>query len=251
MEFKIDRDEVLRYLQTSKDLEDENINRLLDESITEIKKQINFRYLYQKFPIQHTAAGVKIKNTTLTLEGKSIKKHLENSKEIYLMAATLGTQVDKRISYYEKISVTKSMIFDACATTAIEEGCNQLEKEIKQKVLEAGNKDITFRYSPGYGDLGINIQKEFLRILNAPKKIGLTASKYNMLIPTKSVTAIIGVVEDKSELELEIEENTNSVTEAENLEERDLEFEKRNCKNCLLYEDCKLRRKGIYCGAKG
>ena len=248
MEFEIDRNEVLRYLQTAKDLEDENINRLLDESIAEIKKLINFRYLYQKFPIQHTAEGVKIKNTTLTLKGRSIKKHLQNSEEIYLMAASLGAQVDKKISYYEKISVTKAVIFDACATTAIEEGCDQVEAEIKEKAIAAGNEDITFRYSPGYGDLGIDIQKEFLRILKAPKKIGLTASKYNMLLPTKSVTAIIGVIEEK---EAAAENLTNQGQEIENQDERDLEFEERHCRNCLLYEDCELRRKGIYCGAKG
>ncbi|MFP4198432.1 MAG: Vitamin B12 dependent methionine synthase activation subunit [Halanaerobium sp.] len=247
MEFEIDRNEVLRYLQTSKDLDDQNINRLLEESIAEIKKLINFRYLYQKFAIEETEAGVKIKDTTLTLKGRSIKKHLQNSKEIYLMAATLGAQVDKRISYYEKISVTKSMIFDACATTAIEEGCDQVEAEIKKEVLAAGNEDITFRYSPGYGDLGIDIQKEFLRILKAPKKIGLTASKYNMLIPTKSVTAIIGVLEEKVEKNNNL---SNDKNDEENLEDRDLEFEARHCQNCLLYEDCELRRKGIYCGAK-
>ena len=247
MEFKIDRNEVLRYLQTSKDLDDQNINRLLNESIAEIKELINFRYLYQKFAVEHTAAGVKIKGTTLTLKGRSIKKHLKNSKEIYLMAATLGAQVDKKISYYEKISVTKSMIFDACATTAIEEGCDQVEAEIKQKVLAAGNEAITFRYSPGYGDLGIEIQKEFLRILKAPKKIGLTASKYNMLLPTKSVTAIIGVLEEKAAA---ADDLANQEEKIENPEARDVEFEARHCKNCLLYEDCELRRKGIYCGAK-
>jgi hypothetical protein len=248
MEFEIDRTEVLRYLQTSKDLKDEKINRLIEEVIAEIKKLINFRYLYQKFTIQHTSEGVKIKNTTLTLKGESIKKHLQNSEEIYLMAATLGAQVDKRISYYEKISVTKAMIFDACATTAIEEGCDRVEAEIKEKVMEAGNEDITFRYSPGYGDLGIDIQKEFLRILKAPKKIGLTASKYNMLLPTKSVTAIIGVLEEKEAAEVNV---NNQEQQIENQDDRDLEFEARHCKNCLLYEDCELRRKGIYCGAKG
>jgi hypothetical protein len=247
VDFEIDRAEVLRYLQTADDLDDQNINRLIKESITEIKELINFRYLYQKFPISETEAGVEIKNTTLILKGKSIKKHLQNSKAVYLMAATLGAQVDKKISYYEKISVTKSMIFDACATTAIEEGCDQVEAEIKEKVLAAGKKDITFRYSPGYGDLGIDIQKEFLRILKAPKKIGLTASKYNMLIPTKSVTAIIGVLEEKATSTV----NSNYQEQNEgNKEARDLEFEERHCQKCLLYQDCELRRKGIYCGAK-
>jgi len=251
MKFEIDRKEVLRYLRTSKDLKDQNINRLIDESIEEIKNLINFRYLYQNYPIQITKDGVNILNTTLTLKGKSIRKHLNNSKEVYLMAATLGTQVDKKIAYYEKISVTKSMIFDACATTAIEEGCDRVEAEIKEQVLAQGNDDITFRYSPGYGDLAIDIQKKFLRILNAPKKIGLTASKYNMLIPTKSVTAIIGVIEERSRAEQETEEDTNPVRKDDNLEERDLEFEKRHCQHCLLYDDCDLRRRGIYCGAKG
>jgi len=250
MELKIERAEVLRYLQTSRELEDDNINRLIAETTNEIKDIINFRYLYQKFPIELDEEGVEVKGTTLNLKGKSIKKHLSNSEEIYLMAATLGAQVDKKISYYEKVSVTKSMIFDACATTAIEAGCDQVEAEIKEKVLAAGNEDITFRYSPGYGDLGIDIQKEILRILKAPKKIGLTASKYNMLLPTKSVTAIIGVIAEKRTAEQQNEEITDLGGKDENLEQRDLEFEERHCRNCLLYQDCELRRKGIYCGAK-
>jgi len=250
MDLKIDRAEVLRYLQTSKDLKDDNINRLIEETTAEIKNTINFRYIYHKYPIEISQKGINVQGTTLTLKGKSIKKHLSNSEEIYLMAATLGAQVDKKISYYEKISVTKSMIFDACATTAIEAGCDRVEEEIKEKVQAAGNEDITFRYSPGYGDLGIDIQNEILRILNAPKKIGLTASKYNMLLPTKSVTAIIGVISDKKEVVQETGNNLDSFNEDNNLEARDLEFEERHCKNCLLYEDCELRRKGIYCGAK-
>lgn len=242
MNLKIDRHEILRYLQISKSFEVNNIDNLIKEMRAEIKELIKFRYLYRKFPIVNCPNGVKIKGTTLTLKGKSIKNHLKNSEELYLMAATLGTQVDKKISYYEKTSVTKSMILDACATTAIEAGCDQVEAEIKKRVLKAGNDNITFRYSPGYGDLKVDIQKEILRILNAPKKIGLTASKYNMLLPTKSVTAIIGVISEESAEKKELI-NSNR--------KKDLKFEAEYCQNCLLAKDCELRRKGIYCGAKG
>jgi len=253
MKFKIDKKEVLRYLQVSKKLDDEKINLLIDKTITEIKDLINLRYLYQKFPIKITDQGVKVEGTTLILKGKSIRKHLKDSEKIYIMAATLGTQVDRKISYYEKISVTKSMIFDACATAAIEGACDYIEAQIKKEVLAVGNEDISFRYSPGYGDLGIDIQKEILRILNAPRKIGLTASKYNMLLPTKSVTAIIGVIAKKIEVEKQKELlnlDSEDDKEDDNIEARDLEFEQRHCKKCLLYQECELRRKGIYCGAK-
>ena len=295
IQFKIDRNEVLRYLRTAKDFEDESIDKLIDESIEEIQKIINFRYTYKKYKISVEEDGVDIKNTTLFLAGKSIRKHLKNSEEAYLMAATLGNQVDKRIAYYEKTSITKSMIFDACATTAIEEGCDQVEEMIKSRVLEAGNTGITFRYSPGYGDLDIDIQQDFLRVLNAPRKIGLTASKYNMLLPSKSVTAVIGVLNEEdaaaeiskhknnSESKLQSENNREGNTSEENIIEnksednttrvekidnnaqkyddkkqhnkidnnqsRDLEFEAEHCRHCRLYNDCQLRKEGIYCGA--
>ena len=294
IQFKIDRNEVLRYLRTAKDFEDASIDKLIDESIEEIKKIINFRYTYKKYKISVEEDGVDIKNTTLFLAGKSIRKHLKNSEEAYLMAATLGNQVDKRIAYYEKTSITKSMIFDACATTAIEEGCDQVEEMIKSRVLEAGNTGITFRYSPGYGDLDIDIQQDFLRVLNAPRKIGLTASKYNMLLPSKSVTAVIGVLNEEdaaaeiskhknnSESKLQSENNREDIpgenlsknkTEEHNIkndethnnaqkyddkkqhnkidnnQSRDLEFEAEHCRHCRLYNDCQLRKEGIYCGA--
>jgi len=134
MKFKIDKKEVLRYLQVSKKINDEKINVLIDKTITEIKDLINLRYLYQKFPIKITDQGVKVEGTTLILKGESIRKHLKNSEKIYIMAATLGTQVDRKISYYEKISVTKSMIFDACATAAIEGACDYIEAKIKKLV---------------------------------------------------------------------------------------------------------------------
>lgn len=133
--FKIDKSEVLRYLNTDEDFNDQIINTLIAEATEELKEIINFRYIYKKFPIQITKNCVDIKNTTLCLRGKSIIKHLKNSSEVFLMAATLGNQVDKRISYYEKTSITKSMILDACATTAIEEACDHVEEEIKRRFL--------------------------------------------------------------------------------------------------------------------
>ena len=53
------------------------------------------------------------------------------------------------------------------------------------------------RFSPGYGDFSILYQKDVLRMLDAPKKIGLTMTDGYMLTPTKSVTAIIGISNTK------------------------------------------------------
>ena len=52
--------------------------------------------------------------------------------------------------------------------------------------------NITYRYSPGYGDLTISHQSDILSLLNAQKLIGLSALESAILVPVKSVTAFIG-----------------------------------------------------------
>ena len=84
---------------------------------------------------------------------------------------------------------------------------------------------ITFRYSPGYGDLPLDIQRSFLSVLDTQKKIGLTASENNLLFPRKSVTAIIGIID------------------------KNIKIKKRSCIECSNYENCSFRRKGENCGA--
>ena len=51
------------------------------------------------------------------------------------------------------------------------------------------------RFSPGYGDFDIAHQDMILRMLDTAKKIGLTLTGGNMLTPSKSVTAVIGLSE--------------------------------------------------------
>ncbi len=54
----------------------------------------------------------------------------------------------------------------------------------------AGN----WRFSPGYGDCPLSAQRSIVNsVLNATRLIGLTVTPTSLLIPTKSVTAVIGL----------------------------------------------------------
>ena len=224
LELKIDRNEVLRYLGYRGQQIDEQIYKIIESSRNEIKEVITPRIVYEYKKINTTKKGVEVVDTNLVLTGDDIKKHLRHSKECVLMAVTLGNDVEKKTRLYEKIDLTKALIFDACATTAVEEICDIVEEKIR-KEAEKKAMNITFRYSPGYGDLPLDIQNSFLRVLDAQKKIGLTVSDNNLLFPRKSVTAIIGIV--------------NS----------DVKINKKSCKNCDNYENCSFRREGETCGA--
>lgn len=219
----IDKSETLRYLGYKGQQLDEVTEELLAECINEVKNVIQPRYTYEYKDIEETDEGVVIKGTKLILKGKDIKEHLKHSRKCVLMAVTLGNEIEKLMRLYEKTHLTRAFIMDSCATTAVEEICDIIEDKIRKDAEKEG-KNITFRYSPGYGDLPLDCQKLFSRVLDTEKKIGLTVSENNIMIPRKSVTAIIGIISS------------------------DIKPVKKGCESCSNYKNCKFRKEGVHCG---
>ncbi|MGO5076138.1 methionine synthase [Clostridium sporogenes] len=217
----IDKNQILRYLGYRGQEISNEIHSLIEECIKEIKTLVSLRstYKYSKVQINNQ---VNLIDIDLKLEGKDIIRHLEKSNRCCVMAATLGSEVDRKILYYEKINMTKAVILDACATTAIEEYCDFIENEIKKEAVE-NELNINWRYSPGYGDLDISIQRNLLKSLDAEKIIGLTVSSHNILIPRKSVTAIIGIIP------------------------KEVIVKKKSCNQCNKFDSCKFRKIGEVC----
>lgn len=221
----IDKNEVLRYLGHKNQDIDEELNSLIDECMLEIVQISKPLYIYKIFDIEAKDDSISVLGTNLLLEGKDIYKHLKDAKRIAIMAATLGVNADNKIRITGKMDMTKSFILDACATDFIEKVCDKVEGEIIEKAKEENFK-TNFRYSPGYGDLPIGIQGEIIGILNANKAIGLTTTESSIMIPRKSVTAIVGFLEQDAKVS-----------------------KKKNCASCNLSKTCNFRREGGSCGS--
>ena len=224
LDLEINKDEVLRYLGYKGQTIDDNILNMIEECRREIKEIITPRFVYKYNNIEIKDDYVEVVNTNLILKGNDIINHLKNSKECVLMAVTLGNDIEKKTRLYQRTNLTKALIIDACATTAVEEVCDLVENKVKEEAKTRG-LNITFRYSPGYGDLPLETQSSFLRAIDAQKAIGLTTSENNLLFPRKSVTAIIGIVKER------------------------IEIKRRSCRECNNYENCSFRREGENCGA--
>lgn len=218
----IDKNEVLRYMGYHGQALDENITGLIDDCINEMKTLIEERHFYTYCKIVRDNNKPNLKECSLELTGNSINKHLKDCNSCILLAVTLGSTVDMRIRYYEKFNMTKAVILDSCATTAVEEICDKVCSEIDEKIKNQG-KCLTSRFSPGYGDFPISIQNNFISAIEADKKIGLTVSDHSILIPRKSVTAVAGI--------------TNILNKTEN----------NKCLACSNFTNCAFKRRGI-CG---
>lgn len=206
----IDREETIRYLSGSKVVMNDEMDGILNVCENELLSRANPKYLYKT---------IKIEDTNL-LVGKSIKSHLKDCQSAVLMCATLGSETDRLIRTAQITDMAKAVVLDAMASAAVEQVCGEVEKLI---VKDNPDTFMTWRFSPGYGDYPLSLQGEFLRILDAPRKIGLCTNENAILTPTKSVTAIIG------------------------LSDKPIENKRRGCAVCNLNKTCKFRKAGTRC----
>ena len=76
---------------------------------------------------------------------------------------------------------------DALSSAAVESFCDYACDKISEGIHCAN------RFSPGYGDVSIEVQKPLLARLNAERLLGITLNNAYLMTPVKSITAIMGI----------------------------------------------------------
>lgn len=183
--------EAVRYLGYGRHAIDERTFMLIQESFQELEKIADVKSIYRIFEISHLNAN-ELKLGKMAVKSSSLCKNLKGCDLAILFGVTLGAEVDRRMRKYEITDMPKAVVFQASAAAFLEEHCDEIEEKMKSEFHQLGQY-LRPRFSPGYGDFSILHQKEILEMLDAPKRIGLTMTDSFMMIPTKSVTAVIGV----------------------------------------------------------
>lgn len=169
-------------------------------------------------------------------EGASIEKHLEGCHTVVVMAATLGIGVDNLLRKMQITDMAMAVMIDSGASVLIEQLCNEFEAQIRKRLFNASDdeeeidtgkvqpKFMTSRFSPGYGDYPITEQTRITGYLDTSRQIGLNVTSDSLMIPRKSITALIGIADHPVTGKLA------------------------TCNECVLKEKCTLRKEGKFCG---
>lgn len=225
----INIDDVLASLGYKNQVLTIDLKNTIDRSISECISHSNPKYCYRILPIEHIAEDkISLTNSNLVLNGSHITSHLRNASKVALFATTLGVSFDNYLRFSQIKSLSSALILDVCANQYIESFCDIVEKIIK-KYEHLEEFYFLPRFSPGYGDFDLSVQPEILNLLDAQRKIGLTCTENHIMLPRKSVTAIVGIANKDS---LSNNPNQNA------------------CAICQFNKNCELQKGGFFCGRK-
>ncbi len=178
--------EVLRYAGVRGEAPD--LEPLLSECIRESAEVLSPRTCYAGFPLRITDGLSDL--TFAEIRSTSLQKALEGCRNVLVFAATLGLELDRRIVRAEVASPTKALLLQAIGAERVEALCDSLQAFLREQGI------ITRpRVSPGYGDIPLAFQQDLFRALMPEKHIGLTLTEHLLMTPTKSVTALAGIVQ--------------------------------------------------------
>lgn len=120
-----------------------------------------------------------------------LSRNLHNCRKVVIFAATVGVQVDTIIRRAQLSGSAEAAVLQGCGAMFIESLVDSVNAEIRENA-EMRRMRAHPRFSPGYGDVPLEMQKEFFRLLPC-SKIGLSLMDSLIMAPEKSVTAFVGL----------------------------------------------------------
>ncbi|MCR4718601.1 MAG: hypothetical protein K5768_03120 [Firmicutes bacterium] len=180
----VDTAEILRYAGCRK--QDEQMLSLLDSCLKECESIFTYSVCFNEFPI--VLSGNTLEFPFAKTKSRSICAHLNGFSRAVIFAATVGIELDRLIMKYSRLSPSRALMLQAIGAERIEALCDVFCSD-----LALQNGEISSRFSPGYGDFPLSFQTEIFKVLDLPRKIGISLNSALLMSPTKSVTAIVGV----------------------------------------------------------
>lgn len=182
--------EILRYALCRE--ADSSVSGLLKECLEEALEKKNYKICYVILPVK--IRGELCDFGILNLKSEKLAQNLDGCEEAIIFAATAGIGIDRLISKYSRLSPAKALMIQAIGTEMIEKLCDMFCEDIeKEKACQTHP-----RFSPGYGDLPLETQKDFFAVLDCGKRIGIALNDSLLMSPSKSVTAIAGLGKSKT-----------------------------------------------------
>ncbi len=176
----LDPREIARYLGIRGKALDPQGAAWADQCQGELAQAVTPRHLGRRLPL-----------TLFQGQSRDLDHHLRHCREGILYAVTLGPEADRLLRRWSAQSMAKAAVGQAVCAAWLDDLCAAYCATLEQDL--APGEYLTPPFSPGYGDWDLAAQQTVLDRLQAPKRLGLSLTGGGMLVPEKSVTALVGI----------------------------------------------------------
>lgn len=184
----LQRSEILRYAGCPQ--EDAATLALLEDCLAEAEPVLTYQICWRELSLHREDGSIDL--GLVRSKSRTLARGLENCGHAVLFAATVGLGLDRLIARYGRLSPARALFFQAIGTERVEALCDAFQEELRRRYRPLGVFPRR-RFSPGYGDLPLSLQREIFSVLDCPRQIGLTLNESLLMSPSKSVTALVGL----------------------------------------------------------
>ena len=176
--------------EQEKAAKDPELASSMEKALSLINGALSFRVGFIVLPLRWDEEGFPV--LPFPQRSEKLRKNLEGCDRTVLFAATIGSGIDRLIRRFEKADPKLGLLLQGLGAERVESLCDVFNADVTA-ICESAGGSTCMRYSPGYGDLSIEVQRQFLPLLDAERRLGITLSDSCLMSPSKSVTAIIGI----------------------------------------------------------
>lgn len=212
--------EVLHYLGISGDAPPE-LSKKIDDIYGELTATLKPRHVYRVYGLVNQSSGLRLDGTDVELNDSTSLKMLGSCQKAAVFICTLGVGFDALLRAKQARDMANAVILDACGSAYVEKGCD----DVQSVISSAYSTDfLTDRFSPGYGNMPLSLQKSFCALLNGERSLGIHITDSYLINPSKTVTAVVGI------------------------SNRPQPARVRGCEHCSMQKKCSLKKGGLSCG---
>ncbi len=216
---KIDIDDALRYAGLRGAAPEES-RREMELIAGELERKLTPRFAWRACELDRGDAGIALRGTGVVLTGTLAERMLADCRIACLLIGTAGSRFDALLRAEQARDMARAILMDGCGSAWAEAVCDEAEREIAARFPDLY---LTDRFSPGYGDLPLDLQAAVCAALDAERRAGVHVTDSLLMVPVKTVTAIVG------------------------LSDRPQGTRIRGCAYCDLRETCAIRKGGTTC----
>lgn len=179
---------VCRYLGLGGRAPDAALLALVESCVREVQAAAHCRACRMVTPVRIAEDAADF--GALSVPGGQLARHLRGCDRAILFAATIGAESELLRRRAAVTSPARALVLDAAGTAAIEAFCDALCDRWQAEFSDAFLRP---RFSPGYGDVPLAVQRPLLSCLDSGRSAGITLTDSLLMLPQKSVSAIVGI----------------------------------------------------------